>query len=295
MLDASAACCVPTADAPRRLAALARADRAANAAALAKFDASIAEAKESHGEVEVADRSRDKAEYYARIGDKAAALAAFDAIPEKALSTGQKIDGVMAKARLGLFHGDAALTKASLAAAVTMNESGGDWDRRNRLKIYQGAVAMGDRDFKRAAELYLDSIATFTATEMFPYKQFIFYTVLMTLKVRWCVVLVVVVGRVFGVCACVVFTSLERYDVCMRGGAGRDRTCIACIFAPRLAFTRLERRCCTHARARARRPRSESSPAIWLVHWQHPVRGMINITKSESITRRRRTCGADDQ
>lgn len=39
-------------------------------------------------------------------------------------------------------------------------------------------------DFSRASALLLDSIATFTATEVYPYETFAFYAVLMGLKVR---------------------------------------------------------------------------------------------------------------
>ena len=40
-------------------------------------------------------------------------------------------------------------------------------------------------DFLRASALLLDSIATFTATEVYPYETFAFYAVLMGLKVGW--------------------------------------------------------------------------------------------------------------
>lgn len=57
-------------------------------------------------------------------------------------------------------------------------EEGGDWERKNRLKVYDGLYCMSTRNFKRAANLFLDSISTFTTYELFPYDTFIFYTVL---------------------------------------------------------------------------------------------------------------------
>lgn len=59
--------------------------------------------------------------------------AAFGAIAERTLSTGQKIDITMAKARLSIAAGDWAEARALVAAAKLLNERGGDWDRRNRL------------------------------------------------------------------------------------------------------------------------------------------------------------------
>ena len=74
------------------------------------------------------------------------------------------------------------LTGEKLAIAKALNEKGGDWDRRNRLKVYEGVLAASNRDFARAAELLLDSVSTFTAIELLPYESFIFYTVLTSLK-----------------------------------------------------------------------------------------------------------------
>jgi 26S proteasome regulatory subunit N7 len=48
---------------------------------------------------------------------------------------------------------------------------GGDWDRRNRLKVYEAIFLMVGRNLKKAAELLLDCIATFTCVELTSYKQ----------------------------------------------------------------------------------------------------------------------------
>lgn len=67
-------------------------------------------------------------------------------------------------------------------AICRLNEKGGDWDRRNRLKVYEGMLLAASRDFAGAATLLLDSVATFTAHEVMSYTQFINYTVLTSLK-----------------------------------------------------------------------------------------------------------------
>lgn len=56
-------------------------------------------------------------------------------------------------------------------------EEGGDWDRRNRLKVYQGVYSIAVRDFKTAATLFLDTISTFTSYELMDYITFVRYTV----------------------------------------------------------------------------------------------------------------------
>ena len=57
-------------------------------------------------------------------------------------------------------------------------EEGGDWDRRNRLKVYQGLHLLSIRQFKRGGELLLDALSTFTATELLEYNDFVSLTVL---------------------------------------------------------------------------------------------------------------------
>ena len=56
-------------------------------------------------------------------------------------------------------------------------EEGGDWDRRNRLKVYRGLYALAIRDFRTTAISFLDTISTFTSYELMDYKQFVSYTV----------------------------------------------------------------------------------------------------------------------
>ena len=45
------------------------------------------------------------------------------------------MDLVFLNIRIGLFHNDHAITTANIAKAKQMLEEGGDWDRRNRLKV----------------------------------------------------------------------------------------------------------------------------------------------------------------
>jgi len=54
------------------------------------------------------------------------------------------------------------LIQSNLQRANTMMEEGGDWDRRNRLKVYEGLYSMSIRDFSKAANLFLETVSTFT-------------------------------------------------------------------------------------------------------------------------------------
>lgn len=64
-------------------------------------------------------------------------------------------------------------------------DKGGDWDRRNRLKVYKGLHLISIRQFNRGGELFLDSLSTFTATELVSYNDFVALTIIantLTLK-----------------------------------------------------------------------------------------------------------------
>lgn len=71
--------------------------------------------------------------------------------------------------------------KKDVATCKQLVDEGADWDKKNKLKVFEGAYCMLIRDFSRAAELFISSIATFTCVELLEYKDFIFYSVLMAL------------------------------------------------------------------------------------------------------------------
>jgi hypothetical protein len=64
--------------------------------------------------------------------------------------------------RLELSRGDWRAVKAGLDKARGLCAKGGDWERKNKLKVYEAVFLASTRQFKRAAELLLDAIATFT-------------------------------------------------------------------------------------------------------------------------------------
>ncbi len=88
------------------------------------------------------------------------------------------MDLVFNQIRMGLFYMDHSLIESNIARAKQMLDEGGDWDRRNRLKVYEGLYALSVRDFSRAANLFLETVSTFTSYELMSYVDFVTYTVL---------------------------------------------------------------------------------------------------------------------
>jgi len=144
---------------------------------LSALDVAINDAKENLGESEVREALLKKAEYLAQIGDKEATIEAVRQTNEKTVGLGNRMDLVFLNIRVGLFFTDHSIIKANIAKAHQMLEEGGDWDRRNRLKVYEGLYAMSIRDFANGAKLFLDAVSTFTSYELMDYVKFVEYTV----------------------------------------------------------------------------------------------------------------------
>lgn len=68
--------------------------------------------------------------------------------------------------------------KKQVDRANILVESGGDWDRRNRLKAYKGLHLLTIRSYNLAAPLLLDSLSTFTSYELCSYSALVMYAVL---------------------------------------------------------------------------------------------------------------------
>uniref|UniRef100_A0A3Q1IWJ1 26S proteasome non-ATPase regulatory subunit 6 n=1 Tax=Anabas testudineus TaxID=64144 RepID=A0A3Q1IWJ1_ANATE len=144
---------------------------------LKRLDDVLEDAEKNLGESEIRDAMMAKAEYLIRIGDKEGALTAFRKTYDKTVALGHRLDIVFYLLRIGLFYMDSDLITRNSEKAKSLIEEGGDWDRRNRLKVYQGLYCVAIRDFKQAAELFLDTVSTFTSYELMDYKTFVTYTV----------------------------------------------------------------------------------------------------------------------
>jgi 26S proteasome regulatory subunit N7 len=138
----------------------------------------IEDAEMNLTEMEVRENNLKKSEYLCRIGDMEGSIAAFRKTYDKTVSLGQRLDIVFHLIRIGLFNMDHDLITRNIEKAKTLIDEGGDWDRRNRLKVYQGAYAMAVRDFKTASSQFLETVSTFTSYELMDYVEFVKYAVI---------------------------------------------------------------------------------------------------------------------
>jgi 26S proteasome regulatory subunit N7 len=146
---------------------------AANKAELEGLDAKLADAEKIEGESEISDALKARAAFFARVGDKDQALPALTLAVEKTPGLGSRIDLTLTLVRVGFFFGDTELVVKHLDGAEKLINEGGDWDRRNRLKVYRALHLLSTRQFTAASALLLDALSTFTATELLAYNDFV--------------------------------------------------------------------------------------------------------------------------
>jgi 26S proteasome regulatory subunit N7 len=148
---------------------------------LKELDEKIADAEKNLGESEIREAMLAKSDYLLKIGDKDKAVSAYRQTYEKTVPIGQRLDIIFTLIRIGFFWQDHIIITRNIEKAKSLVEEGGDWDRRNRLKVYEAFYSMGVRDFPRAATLFLETLSTFASYELFSYNTFIDYTVIMSL------------------------------------------------------------------------------------------------------------------
>jgi len=135
----------------------------------------VEDARENAGDMEVLEARFAVARFAAKSLSSKEALEAYSlvvALPK--LSSGKKIDALMEAARVASFYGNLDKNSELIQDAMRL---AGDWDRRNRLKVYFALEKLLLRDIKEAASLLIDCIATFSCTELCSYSDFIVYTI----------------------------------------------------------------------------------------------------------------------
>eukprot|EP00571_Detonula_confervacea_P016682 CAMPEP_0172309772 /NCGR_PEP_ID=MMETSP1058-20130122/10618_1 /TAXON_ID=83371 /ORGANISM="Detonula confervacea, Strain CCMP 353" /LENGTH=471 /DNA_ID=CAMNT_0013022455 /DNA_START=166 /DNA_END=1581 /DNA_ORIENTATION=+ len=150
---------------------------------LKSLNDAVTQAKEEAGDMEVLHAYMDIARYSAKSSTKESAVEAYAAVlalPK--LSVGKKLDAHLELARVCSFWNDYKKMKETLDGAQKAIANGGDWDRRNRLKVYQAlSFLLTARDMEAASKLLVEGIATFSCMELCSYPEFITYAIVTSL------------------------------------------------------------------------------------------------------------------
>eukprot|EP00919_Chromeraceae_sp_WS-2016_P025642 GHVR01060599.1.p1 GENE.GHVR01060599.1~~GHVR01060599.1.p1 ORF type:complete len:318 (+),score=52.61 GHVR01060599.1:3-956(+) len=136
------------------------------------------DAEGHYGDSEVRDALLSIAHHHCRIGNKSEAVDAYNVAMDKTVGAGGRLDIILTLIRIGIFEDDITLMQKQVLRAKEQLDKGGDWERKNKLLLYEGVVLMLSRNFKAAAHKFIGALDTFTALEMFSFKTCITYTVL---------------------------------------------------------------------------------------------------------------------
>lgn len=148
---------------------------------LALLEQRLEEAEEKYGDVEVREVLLTKANFYCRIGEVNSAVEAYEVAFGKTVGIGGQIDILLTIIRLGFVYGDKELIKKYMARAEERLETGGDWERRNKMKVYRGLHLITCRQLKDASDLLLTVLQTFPPCGLLSFPNFIFLTTLLAL------------------------------------------------------------------------------------------------------------------
>ena len=154
---------------------------------LKELDEKIAKTQDSIEEVDPTHYIFEKAKLYKEHKMKDEALAEFKNVIAKTQSFNLKCDSVFEILHIGILYKDLALLSEYIEKCRKLLQDAGDWEKRNRLKVYDGLNQLLTRNFKEAGKLFLEALMTFTNYELFDYKTFVFYT---------CVTNIITVDRV---------------------------------------------------------------------------------------------------
>ncbi|KAL8275629.1 hypothetical protein Esti_000580 [Eimeria stiedai] len=154
---------------------------AKHAEELKAIEAKLADAQENYGDTEVRDSLMAKAQLFCRIGDVPAAVEAYNVAYQKTVGIGSRLDITLTLLRIGFVYNDRDLLKKSLQTAKEEIEKGGDWERRNKLKVFEGIHLMLGRNFNEASKLFLGVLSTFPLCALVSFERFIFYACLLAL------------------------------------------------------------------------------------------------------------------
>ena len=145
---------------------------------LAKLDEKIEDARKNYGDTEVRDAILEKAKYYKNKKDKEMARKVFMEAFAVAAGPIKKMDIIFEILLIATETQDLDLFKENIDKCKEILKEGGDWEHKNRLKVFEGIYSILIRDFKSAALLFIDCVSTFTSADIMPFRDLVFYAVL---------------------------------------------------------------------------------------------------------------------
>lgn len=142
---------------------------------IAEIDEKIQKA-DSMEEIDINSYHFEKGKVYKEHGKIEEAIKEFKFVIEKSQSFNLKMDSVFEVLLIAIRSKDLPMIKENLDLCKKFLKDASDWEKKNKFKVYEGLYLVLTRKFAEAGKLFLDALMTFTNYELFPYKDFVFYT-----------------------------------------------------------------------------------------------------------------------
>lgn len=143
-----------------------------------KFDEKIKDAEDNYGDTEIRDVLISKGEFYTKVNDNVNAKATFLKAYDKTIGVSKRLEVIMYILQIAFLDSDVTEMKKYIDNSLKLLEEGGDWERKNKLKVYEGVYFIMVREFKNAANKLLDCMSTFQSPEIISFEKLIWYAVI---------------------------------------------------------------------------------------------------------------------
>ena len=130
---------------------------------LKKLDEKIKDAEENLGDIELRDAILEKAQFFENLKEFEPAIENYQRALSKTIGVGKKMDIVFSVMKIVLNIKDIDKLKAKIDECKKLLEEGGDWERRNRLKVLKGHNFF--------VKLWMGHIFVGLRRDLFPYDQ----------------------------------------------------------------------------------------------------------------------------
>jgi hypothetical protein len=134
-------------------------------AELKKLDDKIEDCRKNQGDIEVRDAILDKAEFLSfEAKDYKESEKVFREAYKMTGGASKKMEILFEILLMNIEKEDIPVIKKDIAECHKLVEDGADWDKKNKLKIFEGVYCMMIRDFKKASDLFVSSMKMLALT-----------------------------------------------------------------------------------------------------------------------------------
>lgn len=136
-------------------------------------------AEKEQGDIEVRDGLAEKAEIYKRHKDNENFRLYLQKAIDKTAGISKKLEFYLMILHSYFQEHNVEKFAEHLKICKKLNEEGGDWEKKNKLLVYEGLLFVIQKDLTSAAHTFLSCINTFNAPEVLSFEKLVNYASLL--------------------------------------------------------------------------------------------------------------------